>query len=160
MFLASSSDAAMQAMSAARPCTTAWEEVGLSALRQGLDDQAIAIAENQESSLQSRKALAAQAKSFRVSLEEELEASSEVRASSGVLVRDRAFRPMVSSLLAAFRDAIPWWRERSGIPFREAAEDEDRRSTSQVLGLRETWRWYSSGRCLGLIVREVRARVI
>lgn len=85
-----------QAMGAATPCTTAWEEVGLSNLRQGLDEQAMTIAENQESSLQSRKALATQAKSFRVALEEELEADSEIRASSGSLVRIASSRLCIS----------------------------------------------------------------
>lgn len=78
-------------MSAATPCTTAWEEVGLSNLRSSLDEQALAIAENQESSLESRRALAAQAKSFRLSVEAEIGATSDMRAASGALVR--AFRP-------------------------------------------------------------------
>lgn len=79
-------------MSTATPCTTAWEEVGLSALRPGLDEQALAIAENQESSLESRKALAAQAKSFRVSVEAEVGATSDMRTASGALVRERKGR--------------------------------------------------------------------
>lgn len=74
-------------MSAATPCTTAWEEVGLSSLRPTLDEQALAIAEHQESSLESRRALAAQAKSFRVSVEAEVGATSDMRAASGALVR-------------------------------------------------------------------------
>lgn len=78
-------------MSAATPCTTAWEEVGLSNLRPSLDEQALAIAENQESSLESRRALAAQAKSFRLSVEAEIGAASDMRAASGALVR--YFRP-------------------------------------------------------------------
>lgn len=73
-------------MSAATPCTTAWEEVGLSNLRPSLDEQALAIAENQESSLESRRALAAQAKSFRLSVEAEIGATSDMRAASGALV--------------------------------------------------------------------------
>ncbi len=73
-------------MSAATPCTTAWEEVGLSNLRPSLDEQALAIAENQESSLESRRALAAQAKSFRLSVEAEVGATSDMRAASGALV--------------------------------------------------------------------------
>lgn len=75
-----------QAMNATTPCTAAWEEVGLSCLRQGLDEQAMAIAENQESSLQRRKALATQAKSFRATVDQ-LEEGSEIRASGGALVR-------------------------------------------------------------------------
>lgn len=74
-------------MSGATPCTTAWEEVGLSNLRPSLDEQALAIAEHQESSLESRRALAAQAKSFRVSVEAEVGATSDMRAASGALVR-------------------------------------------------------------------------
>lgn len=74
-------------MSTAAPCTTAWEEVGLSALRPSLDEQALAIAEHQESSLESRRALAAQAKSFRLAVEAEFGATSDVRTSSGELVR-------------------------------------------------------------------------
>lgn len=74
-------------MSTAAPCTTAWEEVGLSALRPSLDEQALAIAEHQESSLESRRALAAQAKSFRLAVEAEFGATSDMRASSGALVR-------------------------------------------------------------------------
>lgn len=76
-----------QVMSTATPCKTAWEEVGLSALRTSLDEQALAIAEHQESSLESRKALAAQAKSFRLSIETELGKTSDIRAASGELVR-------------------------------------------------------------------------
>ena len=76
-------------MSTAIPCSTAWDEVGLSALRPSLDQQALAIAENQESSLETRKELAAQAKAFRQSVEADLGATSDIRTASGVLVSAR-----------------------------------------------------------------------
>lgn len=76
-----------QVMNSAKPCATAWGEVDLSALRPSLDEQALAIAEHQESSLESRKAIAARAKSFRVAVEGELGATSELRAASQALVR-------------------------------------------------------------------------
>ncbi|CAM9685048.1 unnamed protein product [Scytosiphon promiscuus] len=92
-----------QVMSAATPCTTAWEEVGLSDLRPTLDEQALSIAEHQESSLQSRRALAAQAKSFRVSVEKEVGATSDMRAASGALVR--AFKGEIDALTTRSRFA-------------------------------------------------------
>eukprot|EP00903_Cladosiphon_okamuranus_P006725 g6562.t1 len=92
-----------QVMSAATPCTTAWEEVGLSNLRPSLDEQALAIAENQESSLESRRALAAQAKSFRLSVEAEIGAESDMRAASGALVR--AFKSEIDALTTRSRFA-------------------------------------------------------
>lgn len=73
-------------MNTAGPCVAAWEEVGLSALRPSLDQQALAMAENQESSLETRKALAAQAKAFRLSVEAEFGATSDMRTASGALV--------------------------------------------------------------------------
>lgn len=96
-----------QVMSAATPCTTAWEEVGLSNLRPSLDEQALAIAENQESSLESRRALAGQAKSFRLSVEAEIGAESDMRAASGALVR---FSPLPLRL-GAHHSPMP--RDRS-----------------------------------------------
>eukprot|EP00752_Nemacystus_decipiens_P009555 g8535.t1 len=92
-----------QVMSAATPCTTAWEEVGLSNLRPSLDEEALAIAENQESSLESRRALAAQAKSFRLSVEAEIGATSDMRAASGALVR--AFKSEIDALTTRSRFA-------------------------------------------------------
>ncbi|CAM9628987.1 unnamed protein product [Pylaiella littoralis] len=92
-----------QAMSAATPCATAWEEVGLSNLRPSLDEQALAIAEHQESSLESRRALAAQAKSFRGSVEAEVGATSDMRAASGALVR--AFKGEIDALTTRSRFA-------------------------------------------------------
>ncbi|CAM9495794.1 unnamed protein product [Ectocarpus sp. 6 AP-2014] len=85
-----------QVVSSATPCTTAWEEVGLSALRPSLDEQALAVAEHQESSLESRRALAAQAKAFRLSVEAEVGATSDMRAASGALVR--AFKSEIDAL--------------------------------------------------------------
>ncbi|CAM9733260.1 unnamed protein product, partial [Ectocarpus sp. 8 AP-2014] len=85
-----------QVVSSATPCTTAWEEVGLSALRPSLDVQALAVAEHQESSLESRRALAAQAKAFRLSVEAEVGATSDMRAASGALVR--AFKSEIDAL--------------------------------------------------------------
>ncbi|CAM9488014.1 unnamed protein product [Ectocarpus sp. 12 AP-2014] len=85
-----------QVVSSATPCTTAWEEVGLSALRPSLDEQALAVAEHQESSLESRRALAAEAKAFRLSVEAEVGATSDMRAASGALVR--AFKSEIDAL--------------------------------------------------------------
>ncbi|CAM9567605.1 unnamed protein product [Ascophyllum nodosum] len=92
-----------QVMSTAIPCSTAWDEVGLSALRPSLDQQALAIAENQESSLETRKELAAQAKAFRQSVEADLGATSDIRTASGVLVR--AFKAEIDSLTTRSRFA-------------------------------------------------------
>lgn len=94
-----------QVMSAATPCTTAWEEVGLSNLRPTLDEQALSIAEHQESSLESRRALAAQAKSFRQSVEKEIGATSDMRAASGALVS----QPVKPLSIVAVTPAFACW---------------------------------------------------
>lgn len=85
-------------MSTADPCAAAWEEVGLSALRPSLDQQALAIAENQEASLETRKALASQAKAFRVSVEAEFGVTSDMRAASGSLVSPERNGRLVADL--------------------------------------------------------------
>ncbi|CAM9923058.1 unnamed protein product, partial [Ectocarpus sp. 4 AP-2014] len=85
-----------QVVNSATPCTTAWEEVGLSTLRPSLDEQALAVAEHQESSFESRRALASQAKVFRLSVEAEVGATSDMRAASGALVR--AFKSEIDAL--------------------------------------------------------------
>ena len=95
----------VQVMSTAAPCTTAWEEVGLSALRPSLDEQALAIAEHQESSLESRRALAAQAKSFRLAVEAEFGATSDMRTSSGALVRH-----VLPNRAIAMKKCYTWYR--------------------------------------------------
>ncbi|CAN0227020.1 unnamed protein product, partial [Discosporangium mesarthrocarpum] len=80
-----------------------WEEIGLLALRPSLDEQAVAIAENQEGSLVSRKTLAAQAKAFRALVEKDQGVGSEIRSASGPLVR--AFKAEIDALTARSRFA-------------------------------------------------------
>lgn len=78
-----------QVINSATPCATAWAEVGLSALRPSLHEQAVSIAEHQETSIESRKALAARAKSFKAAVEAELEPTSELHTAGQALVRSR-----------------------------------------------------------------------
>ena len=85
-------------MSTANPCVAAWEEVGLSALRPSLDQQALAIAENQEASLETRKALAAQAKAFRASVEAEFGVTSDMRTASVALVSPEGNGSLIDGL--------------------------------------------------------------
>ena len=78
-----------QVMSTAIPCTTAWDETGLSDLRPSLEQQALVIAENQESFLKTRKELTAQAKAFHQSsqiVETNLSATSDIQTASGALM--------------------------------------------------------------------------
>ena len=60
----------------------------MSTFRPGLDQQALATTENQESFLKTRKELTAQAKAFRLSsqsVETELFAKSDIQTTNGVL---------------------------------------------------------------------------
>lgn len=81
-----SSSCFLQVMSSSGPCTSAWEEVGLSALLFSLDEQALAIAGNQESSLESRRAIAGQAKSFKAAVNGSVGATSELGTAAQALV--------------------------------------------------------------------------
>ncbi|KAG5179922.1 CASP C terminal-domain-containing protein [Tribonema minus] len=78
----------------ARRALQLWEEVSLDNLRHALDEQALQVAGNQESSLEGRKALAAQARAFKALLNDCGDAA--LKDGGGELVR--AFKSEVDAL--------------------------------------------------------------